>query len=173
MAYVDDDVPLGNGRYLIEPMVIARLVQIAQPVPGERALVVAAGPGYGAALLAACGAQVTALEDDEALLAAARDVLPTVAPRVAIISGPLTEGCPQGAPWDLILIEGAVHAIPPTIGSQVKREGGRLLTVLGSPGGVGQAVLAEPTVGGLRAAPQFDCGTPLLPAFAPAPSFVF
>src|SRR6476619_4897977 len=63
LAYADEDVPLGEGRVLIEPAVIARLVQLAAIATGERALVVAAGTGYGAALLAACGARVTALED--------------------------------------------------------------------------------------------------------------
>ncbi len=71
MAYVDEDVPLGNGRFLMEPMVIARLIQTTRPLPGEAALVVGAGTGYGAALLAACGARVTALEDDPALIAIA------------------------------------------------------------------------------------------------------
>ena len=63
LAYADEDVPLGEGRVLIEPTVIARLVQLTAVAAGERALVVAAGTGYGAALLAACGARVTALED--------------------------------------------------------------------------------------------------------------
>ena len=63
LAYADEDVPLGEGRVLIEPTVIARLVQLTAVAAGERALVVAAGTGYGAALLAACGARVTALEE--------------------------------------------------------------------------------------------------------------
>ena len=63
LAYADEDVPLGEGRVLIEPMVIARLVQLTAIAAGERALVVAAGTGYGAAVLAACGARVTALEE--------------------------------------------------------------------------------------------------------------
>src|SRR5438270_2057562 len=61
-AYVDEDVPLGRGRALMEPMVIGRLLQLAAVTPGEQALVVAAGTGYGSALLAACGVRVTALE---------------------------------------------------------------------------------------------------------------
>ena len=61
LAYSDEDVPLGRDRYLVEPMVIARLVQIAAVQEGDRALVVGSGSGYGAALLAACGATVTAL----------------------------------------------------------------------------------------------------------------
>src|SRR5499427_9292236 len=52
VAYADDDVPLGNGRFLMEPMVLARLLQTLQPRETDRALVVASGRGYGAALLA-------------------------------------------------------------------------------------------------------------------------
>lgn len=173
LAYVDDDVPLGNGRVLIEPMIIARLVQLAAPMPGERALVVAAGPGYGAALLSACGARVTALEEDPALLALARSALTAVAPEVTIVSGPLGAGWPSGAPFDVILIEGAVPSIPPALAQQLRHDGGRLVAVIRSGSSVGQAVLAEPTQIGLRAQAVFDCATPPIPSLLPAPSFVF
>src|SRR5580698_4654527 len=99
LAYADDDVPLGGGRYLMEPMVIARLVQAATVRRGERALVVGAGCGYGAALLAALGAQVIALEQDAALLdraraALARAALPAIAFAVTLVNGPLAAGWP-------------------------------------------------------------------------------
>ena len=74
-AYSDEDVPLGNGRVLTEPMVIARLIQLAAPIPGESALVVAAGTGYGAAVLAGCGVRVVALEEVPDLLGIARVAL--------------------------------------------------------------------------------------------------
>ncbi len=175
MAYLDGDVKLPGGRALMEPMVIARLAQLARVRDGERVLVVAAGPGYGAAILAACGGQVTALEEDEALLAAARAVLPTVAPGVRIQAGPLTHGWPAGAPWDVVMIEGAVRAIPDSLGLQVRRDGGRLVTVLAERAGAGHGVLAEHSgaAGVLRAQPMFDCATPLLPPFAARPAFQF
>ena len=100
VAYADDDVKLGRGRVLVQPMVIARLVQLTAVVAGERALVVAAGSGYGAALLAACGARVTALEEDETLLALARPSLAELAPSVSLVSGPLAAGWPAGAPYE-------------------------------------------------------------------------
>src|SRR5262249_14773755 len=108
LAYADEDVPLGDGRVLIEPAVIARLVQLTAIAAGERALVVAAGTGYGAALLAACGARVTALEDSTSLQSIARTVLAELAPSVSLVTGPLAAGWPAGAPYDVILIEGAV-----------------------------------------------------------------
>lgn len=172
LAYADEDVPLGGGRYLMEPMVIARMVQIAAPRPGERALVVAAGSGYGAALLAACGATVTALEDDEALLALARGALAAAGVAVSLVSGPPARGWNAGAPYDIILLEGAVEAVPAALAAQLKPEGGRLLAVR-RRGGVGQVVLGERAGEALSLQPVFDCATPLLPALRPAPSFVF
>ena len=173
LAYADEDVPLGRGRVLLEPMVIARLVQLTAVAEGERALVIAAGPGYGSALLASCGARVTALEDDPALLAQARLLLGELAPGVSLVSGPLAAGWPAGAPYDVILIEGAVTDIPPAAGEQLRASGGRLVAICAGGGTGGQAVLAEATIGGLRKQPMFDCATPPIPVLASAPAFVF
>lgn len=173
IAYIDEDIQLGGGRVLMEPLAIARLVQLLAPLEGERALVVAAGVGYGAALLAACGVRVIALEEDPGLLGLAQAALDTIAPSVRLVSGPLAAGWPAGAPYDMILLEGAVRQIPPALGQQLRADGGRLATVRAEPGAVGQAVLAEPTSLGLSARPMFDCSTPLIPSLLPKPSFVF
>jgi protein-L-isoaspartate(D-aspartate) O-methyltransferase len=136
-------------------------------------LVVAAGAGYGAALLSACGADVTALEEDAGLIALARAVLPTVAPAVKVVAGKLADGVPEGAPYDIVLIEGAVEKVPDTIVRQVRPQAGRLLTVRAADGRLGQAVLGELTPQGLHLQPLFDCATPLLPALRQAAGFVF
>ena len=172
-AYADEDVPLGEGRVLMEPAVIARLVQLTAIAAGERALVVAAGTGYGAALLAACGARVTALEESATLQTAARGVLAELAPSVSLVAGPLASGWPPGAPYDVILIEGAVRGIPRAIGEQLHRETGRLVAVLTEGAGTCQAVLAEATAAGLRPQPMFDCATAPIPSLLPSPGFVF
>ncbi len=176
MAYVDEDVPLPGGRNMMEPLVLANLIQLAKVRQGERVLVVGAGAGYGAALLDALGASVTALEEDPALLARARAVLPEVAPGVTVVEGPLTAGLP--GPWDIIMIEGAVPQIPAAIGGQLNAHGGRLVTVMATPPGLSRGVLAEPINPGapepkLRAQPHFDCATPMLPAFRIKPTFKF
>jgi protein-L-isoaspartate(D-aspartate) O-methyltransferase len=173
LAYADEDVPLGNDRFMMEPMVIARLIQLAEPREGDRALVVGAGGGYGAAVLAACGARVTALEEDRELHALARSALMAEAPSVTLVGGPLSAGWPSGAPYDVIMIEGAVSEIPSAIGAQLRNEGGRLVTVLRGAGRVSQAVLAEVSPAGLRAQAAFDCGTPALPSLIPSPVFEF
>jgi protein-L-isoaspartate(D-aspartate) O-methyltransferase len=175
LAYVDEDVPLGGGRFLTEPMVIARLVQAAAIRPGEHALVVAAGTGYAAALLAACGAQVTALEDDPALSAIARAALADAAPAVHLAAGPPGSGWQAGAPYDVVLIDGAVEDLPPAIPAQLKPATGRLVMVRAgtATGGVGQAVLGDPTPAGMSFQVLFDCATPVLPSMRRAPGFVF
>jgi protein-L-isoaspartate(D-aspartate) O-methyltransferase len=173
LAYVDEDVPLGRGRVLMEPMLTARLIQSIAPVAGERALVVAAGVGYGAAVLAACGVRVTALEADEALLPLARAALAALAPGVNLVVGPLAAGWPHEAPYDIVFIEGAVEAPPDDIVAQLRQEPGRLVTVLRGAAGPGRAVRGELTQAGLQVRPQFDCATPPIPDLLPAPAFTF
>ena len=172
LAYSDEDVPLGHGRVLVEPMVIARLAQLAAARPGERALVVGCGSGYGAALLAACGAQVTALEEDRALLAMARTALTGVG-GVTLVEGPLRDGWPEGAPYDLLFIEGAADEVPPALVAQIRTPGGRMVGVMTAADRIGHGGIGEPSGGGLSFQPVFDCATPALPALRRPPGFVF
>jgi protein-L-isoaspartate(D-aspartate) O-methyltransferase len=173
LAYADEDVPLGNNRFLMEPMVFARLLQAATLRQNERVLVVGAGTGYGAAVLAACGCRVTALEEDPALLAMAAKILATEAPGVTLVSGPLAAGWSAQAPYDLVLIEGAVPEIPPALAEQTQQESGRVMAVVNAGGRVSQAVIAEATPLGLGVSPLFDCATPAIPSLRKAPVFAF
>jgi len=173
LAYADEDVPLGNGRFMLEPMVLARLLQAASLRVDEHVLVVGAGTGYGAAVLAACGCRVTALEEDPALLGLARAVLPIEAPGVTLVAGPLAAGWPAQAPYDLILIEGAVSEIPPALTTQIRQESGRILAIIHGQGHIAQAVIAEATLFGLGHTTLFDCGTPPIPSLRKAPLFAF
>jgi protein-L-isoaspartate(D-aspartate) O-methyltransferase len=171
LAYADAGVPLAGGRWLLAPMALARLVQLASPRPAERTLVVGAGTGYGAAVLAACGAAVVALEEDEALLAIARAAR---AAGVRLVAGPLAAGWRPGAPYDLIFLEGGFAQVPQAIAEQLGA-GGRLVGVRVGYGRTDQAVLgervgAEPAIS-LR--PAFDCAAPALPGLGRAPGFVF
>jgi protein-L-isoaspartate(D-aspartate) O-methyltransferase len=173
LAYADEDVPLGNGRFMLEPMVLARLLQAANLRDNERVLVVGAGTGYDAAVLAACGCRVTALEEDSSLLAIAQAVLPIEAPGVTLVSGPLADGWPANGPYDLILIEGAVPVIPPALAAQSHRETGRILAAIHQEGRITQAVIAEATAAGVSISPLFDCATPPIPSLRKAPVFAF
>lgn len=173
LAYADQDVPLGNGRFMMEPMVFAKMLQAADLSENERVLIVGAATGYGAAVLAACGCRVTALEEDPSLLALAAAILPIEAPGVTLVSGPLAAGWSANAPYDLILIEGAIPEIPPALTAQAHRETGRILAAIQAPGRITQAVLAEATGFGLGLSTLFDCATPPIPSLRKAPAFAF
>ncbi|MGD9878957.1 MAG: protein-L-isoaspartate O-methyltransferase [Reyranella sp.] len=174
IAYADDDVPLGGGRYLMEPMVLARLIQALQPQAGDKALVVASGRGYGAALLSKLVKSVVAVESDANLAAAAERTAKELAlPGVRQVVGPLEDGDRWSGPFEAILIEGAVRQVPQAILGQLA-SGGRLATVVAGPEGVlgvAQLFVKEGDVASAR--PLFDAGTPLLPGFAPPPRFTF
>jgi protein-L-isoaspartate(D-aspartate) O-methyltransferase len=173
VAYADDDVPLGNGRYLMEPMVLARLIQALQPRPEDRAMVVASGPGYGAALLARLVHSVIVVESDPTLAAAAERTAKELG--IAGIRQTIgkLEGAAESAPYDVIVIEGAVQVVPQAIFDQLA-EGGRLTTVIaGPPGASGVAQLFMKEGGMASGRPLFDSGTPSLPGFAPPPRFTF
>ncbi len=173
IAYVDDDVPLGDGRMLIEPLVLARLLQLARCGTADKALVVGAATGYAAAILARLVGRVVALECDARLAATARTRLRELAvANVVLVEGPLERGHAAEAPYDVILIDGAVAAIPDAVAQQLA-EGGRLVTVVKPDERMGQGVLMTRVEGKLSQRPMFDAATALLAGFAPAPAFVF
>jgi len=174
VAYADDDVPLGNGRFLMEPMVLARLIQTLQPLPGDKALVVASGAGYGAALLARLVKAVVAVESDASLAGSAEQTIGNLGiTNVQTVVGKMEEGWAAQASYDVILIEGAVQKVPEAILEQLA-EGGRLGTVIAAPTGMlGVAQLVVKEGGVTSGRPLFDAGTPPLPGFAAPPRFTF
>ena len=171
-AYVDDDVLVAPGRYLMEPMVFARMVQLAEPTARDRALLVGAGAGYGAAVLARLVASVIALESDPALAARGKEGLASLAVTNATqVAGPLAQGWPGKGPYDLILIEGAVEEVPKALFDQLA-DGGRLVAVVKTEG-VGRAVLFIERDKVISHRPAFDAAVPLLTEFRRVPGFVF
>lgn len=172
-AYVDDDLPLGGGRHLMEPMVLARLLQLAEIGRGDRVLEIGCATGYGTALLARLARSVVAIESDVELARQAMARLRELGiGNVAVLEASLTAGYPGRAPYDVILFEGAVASIPDAIAQQLA-DRGRLVAVLQEGEGVGRAVLMSSVGGMLSRRPCFDASVPLLPGFQPAPSFVF
>jgi protein-L-isoaspartate(D-aspartate) O-methyltransferase len=173
VAYIDEDLPLDGGRYLMEPMVAARLLQAAEVAPTDTALVVGAGTGYEAAVAGALARNVIALEEDPDLSRRARAALVDHAIAVVnVVEGPLRDGYRARAPYDVILFGGAVAEVPTEIASQLA-EGGRLLAVVRPGNAVGRATLTTRTSGVLARRVIFDAATPVLPGFSPKPAFVF
>lgn len=173
LAYADEDVALGGGRVLMEPMLVARLLQTAEIRPGERVLVVGAGTGYTACVIAACGAKVVALECEEDLAGHAHVLLKEFAPEVKLVIGPLAQGCAAEAPYDVVVIDGAFEELPPALTAQLRTIGGRLVGVRAGNGRIGQALLGEATATGLATQAVFDAATSVLPELRRAAAFVF
>jgi protein-L-isoaspartate(D-aspartate) O-methyltransferase len=173
IAYVDEDVPLGGGRYLIEPMVLGRMLQLAAIGREDAVLDVGCATGYASAVLARLARQVVALEEAPALAARAAAAFKDMRlANVALVEDPLTEGYPRRAPYDVILFGGAVEIVPPAIADQLA-EGGRLLAVVNYDSGVGKVILMTRADGIFAQRAVFDATTALLPGFAKPPSFVF
>jgi protein-L-isoaspartate(D-aspartate) O-methyltransferase len=178
-AYADTDLDLGQGRYMLSPLVTARLAQlvllainptITPATNPAHVLVVGAGSGYTAALLSACGAQVVALEEETRLDTGA---LARFAPNVEAVTGKLAAGWPSSGPYDAILIEGAVLDIPQVFAAQLTR-GGRLVTIMADHDerdGLGRGVVAELTANGFATVKIFDCTARILPSFRRASEF--
>jgi protein-L-isoaspartate(D-aspartate) O-methyltransferase len=126
-AYADVTIPLGGGRTLNSPMALGKLLSEAAPREGEHALLIGAASGYAAAVLARLVASVVAVEEDHALAVAARGALADTA--VELVEAPLEQGYPARAPYDLILIDGAVEMVPQALVDQLAPDG-RLATGL-------------------------------------------
>lgn len=170
VAYASQELPLGGGRALMEPRNFAKLAHAAQIRAHNVVLVVGAGTGYGAAILARLGETVVALEEDEALAKEADGLLASVgADNAAVVRGPLAKGCPQQAPFDVIFIDGGVEEIPEALFAQLK-EGGRLAAII-LEGRVGKARIFTRTAKTISARTIFDGMAPALPGFAKTREF--
>jgi len=172
VAYVDDDVEIAPGRYLMEPMVFARLVQLAEIQPTDLVLDIGCGTGYSAVVLSRLANGVVALECDPDLAQRATELGRELgAANLSVVQGPLEGGHPHQAPYDVIFFDGAVAEIPAAILGQLA-EGGRIVAVT-SGTGVGRATLANKSGGQVSSRPVFDAAVRLLPGLGPKPRFVF
>ena len=172
VAYVDEDLPIAPGRCIMEPLILARLVQAVEPRPEDVALVVGAGTGYSAAVLGSLCDTVFALESDGDLAATATALLSGLAlDNIVVVEGALAEGLQKQGPFDIVLIDGGVAGLPDGLTDQLA-EGGRLATVL-TDSGVGRAILAQRSTAGISRRVLFDAAIPMLPEFEKEAGFVF
>lgn len=177
LAYIDEDLlvsaPGSAPRYVMEPGPLAKLVQLAAILPTDCVLDVGTTTGYSAAILSHLAAAVIALESDEALAATARDNLATLGiSNVEVVVGPLQDGHAAKAPYDVILLEGAVELIPPALVDQLG-EGGRIIAVVGANGLAAKAMIYTRSGGSVSGRPAFNTSVRTLPGFAKPKSFVF
>lgn len=176
LAYMDQDLLVADGakaserRFMLAPMTLARMIQALDLAPGAQVLDVACGLGYSSAVLSRLGCSVVALETGEDLAAQARRRL-AGADGVMVAAGPLKRGFPDAAPYDAILVNGAVETRPDGLLRQLVNRG-RLVCVEGR----GRAATATLYVrSGEAFGPRslFDSAAPLLAAFRAEPGFVF
>lgn len=169
LAYADALVPLKPGRQLNNPMALGRLLTEARPEKGERAMVVGAATGYAAAVLSLMIGPVVAVEEDSELAAAARKALEGY--EVSLIEGQMAEGHRAGAPYDLILIDGAVEYIPEALIDQLA-DGGRLAAGM-IDRGVTRLSIGRKAGQGFGMAAFSDAAAAVLPGFARPKAFTF
>lgn len=175
IAYADEELPLGGGRYLPAPISHARMLQAAAPEKGDKVLDIGGGTGYAAAIVAPLVSKVAALEEEEQFLEYASAVWAHLGHRnIMPIVGLLNVGFDGEAPFDIIFIHGAVTEIPARLAGQLA-PGGRLVAIVRKPGAVmGQATLLVNSAGNkFSSRVLFDAGAHYLPAFAPKAEFVF
>lgn len=178
-AYVDEEIPLGAGRVLIEPLLQARFLQALAGQPHESVLVVGGATGYFSALLSRFVARVEMVEENPALAHAAQDAFRHLGiANVTVAQQALTHGAPAAGPYDAMVIEGAVQQLPEALLTQLK-EGGRLLVCEnaqlrpGERAGLAYAKYYEKREGKLSGRVLFDTSVSLLPGFEATKHFAF
>jgi protein-L-isoaspartate(D-aspartate) O-methyltransferase len=172
VAYADEDLPLPDGSWLIEPRVLARLIQAAEVRPSDVVLVIGCTTGYAGAVLSRLAGTVILLEP------------PSVAERVEALLDDLgvdnvvvvpsddpAGGHPSQAPFDVILVVGSVPSVPPALLEQIG-EGGRIVAVL-DDGRIGKATLFTKLHGVVGRREICDAQTPPCPGLEPSPRFAF
>ena len=173
IAYVDGDLAVGQGRYLMEPMIFARMLQEASVQETDKVLDVGCATGYSTAVLARLGASAVGVESDPSLAAKAKDALAQVgATNATVVEGPLGQGCAAEAPYDVIIFEGAVAEVPSQVCEQLAEGGRMVVTVLGERG-LGEVRLYQRYGRTVSSRILFEAQPHLLPGFEPKAKFEF
>jgi protein-L-isoaspartate(D-aspartate) O-methyltransferase len=170
IAYRDTALPLGEGRMQNPPLATGRLLTEADLNREDRVLLIGAAGGYTAALLAEIVAEVVAVEENPTLAAMAREALAGVA-GVTVVEGPLTEGHATGAPYDVLIVDGAIETVPDALVAQVA-PGGRVTAGIVDRG-VTRLTSGRRTDGGFGLLPFVDSDCVVLPGFSRPPAFQF
>lgn len=172
VAYIDNDVEIAPGRYLMAPSPLAKMLQLAEIRPTDNVLDIGAGTGCVSALLSHLAGSVVGLESDPELAAAAKANMEAIGPsNVTIVTGDLVTGCSAKAPYDVIVVSGAVEEIPEALFAQLK-EGGRLVAIVGRGLSSGARIYVRES-GRHSERFAFNASVQMLPGFEKAPEFQF
>jgi protein-L-isoaspartate(D-aspartate) O-methyltransferase len=170
LAYIDVPIPLGSGRSLNAPLATGWLLVSAHVREGDRVLLIGAATGYAAALIAELAGAVTAVEESSSLIGHARGAIGTD-DRITLIEAPLAAGHAAGAPYDLIMIDGAVAQLPAALTDQLA-VGGRLVCGL-IDNGVTRLAHGIRSIGGFAIQPFAEIEIVPLPGFEKSAGFHF
>lgn len=169
-AYVGENLEIGGGRVMLDPRTLAKMIELADIQRADVVLDVACGLGYSTAVLARLAEVVVAVEDDAARADAAQANLSDQGvDNAAVMTGPLAAGAAKSAPYDAILIGGAVEEVPAGLVAQL-REGGRICAIF-AEGGVGVVRVGLKTDGVVSWRFGFNAGAPVLEGFARVRAF--
>ena len=175
VAYIDDGISVGNGRRLAEPLQLARLLQAAEITGRDKVLDIGCATGYSTAVLARLAGTVIGLESDADLAGRASQALAAAGVTAGVVVGDLTAGLPGQAPYDAIVIAGAIAEVPEAILKQLV-EGGRLVAIIIGGNDVvklDQARLFRRIGNTFPSVPLFETSGSILPGFEPKPRFIF
>lgn len=175
-AYGDEDLPLGRGRFLIEPLALGKLLQAAEPRATDVALVVGDSTGYAAAVTSRLTATVFLLREPDSAGAAAREPVEELlgelgCDNVVLQAGDPTAGYPAQAPYDLVLLVGSVPELPPALLDQLADQG-RLAGVVAN-GRSGKVTVARRVRGAVGRLTPFDAQVHPLPGLRAEAGFEF
>ena len=171
-AYVGEHLPLASERVLLEPRTFAKMLDALLLAPEHVVLDVGCGLGYSAAVVARLAEAVVAVEDSAERVAEAERLLAdTNADNVAVVEAPLAEGAAKHGPYDVILVQGGVEAIPDTLTAQLN-DGGRIVAIF-ETGKLGTVRVGHYINGEVSWRYAFNADAPLLTGFERARDFVF
>ena len=174
VAYVDEDLALAGGRYMVEAMVMGRLLQALEIAPSHNVLLIGAGTGYTAALLSQLCASVIAVDNRNAGVEKTQELLAGMEiGNVAVLKGKLTEGYPSEGPYDAILIEGGVETMPEALLSQLTANGKLAAIWRQSDTAQGEASLWSKAGDDFVRRSLFNAQVPTLTEFKAKPAFQF
>jgi protein-L-isoaspartate(D-aspartate) O-methyltransferase len=172
VAYIGENVVLGNGRVVLEPRTLAKTLDSLNISKDELVLDIGSGLGYSSAVISLLAEAVVALEDDADWVRESEEAFQEFgADNILVECGPLHEGAPKHGPYDVICIQGAVEQIPQQIISQLK-DGGRLACIF-SNGALGSAKIGYKLDGSMNWRFAFNAGAPLLGGFEKPHDFEF
>ena len=169
-AYAGEHIALGQGRVVLDPRTLAKMLDAVDIQNTEMVLDVGAGLGYSSAVAARMAEAVIALEEDPDLASEAERALSEAsADNAAVVTGPLIEGAAKHGPYDVILVQGAVQHMPTALTDQLK-DGGRIAAIFaeGALGVVRIGYRIDDTISWRFA---FNAGAPVLPGFEKSRAF--